>query len=171
MRNGRRDWTRSTTSIPIAIALLSFAGPIADGTLFPVKRSRPPCTRSERKLARLDENEQKAILADIPEEGKWRGLAKYSGRPLVGVWATAPYLHNGSVPTLDDLLKKAVDRPPTFHVGTREFDVERLGYRQDLGLPKNFDTTQPGNSKEGHEYGGGLDADQRQALLEYLKTL
>jgi mono/diheme cytochrome c family protein len=53
------------------------------------------------------------------------GLFRYKSRPLDGVWATAPFLHNGSVPTLYDLLLPADRRPKTFRVGTRQFDPVR----------------------------------------------
>jgi hypothetical protein len=101
----------------------------------------------------------------------------YKGRPLNGIWATAPYLHNGSVPTLADLLKPAQDRPKTFTVGSREFDPEKVGIRTDApGYPvfraRNEDGTPvPGNSNEGHEYGANLSKGERRALLEYLKSL
>ncbi len=99
----------------------------------------------------------------------------------------APYLHNGSVPSLYALLLPAKDRPQTFHVGTWEFDPEHVGYEttggswHDLKDPRipegesvgafTFDTRDLGNSNAGHEYGTDLSEDDRQALLEYLKTL
>ena len=101
----------------------------------------------------------------------------YKGRPLNGIWATAPYLHNGSVPTLADLLKPAKDRPKTFTVGSREFDPVTVGFRTDApGYPiiraRNEDGTPvPGNSNEGHEFGANLSEGDRRALLEYLKSL
>ncbi|QAY76145.1 di-heme-cytochrome C peroxidase [Sphingosinicella sp. BN140058] len=99
----------------------------------------------------------------------------YKGRPLDGVWATAPYLHNGSVPSLFDLMRAPADRPKSFQLGTREYDVANVGYRQDAAAPGNsfrFDTTLRGNSNSGHVYGvDKLNDDQRRALVEYLKTL
>ena len=103
--------------------------------------------------------------------------AKYKGRPINGIWATAPYLHNGSVPTLDALLRPAADRPKSFTIGSRTFDPVRIGYLTDApGFPKfnvsNPDGTPiPGNSNAGHEYGTGLSDEERMQLLEYLKTL
>ena len=60
------------------------------------------------------------------------GLVDYArkGRALNGIWATAPYLHNGSVPTLYDLLLPAADRPKKFRVGSRELDVKKVGLKQ-----------------------------------------
>jgi mono/diheme cytochrome c family protein len=102
----------------------------------------------------------------------WRTTKQYIARPLVSVWATAPYLHNGSVPTLYHLLLPAEQRPKTFPVGQREYDPEKLGYITEVqGTPRFvFDTTLPGNRNTGHEYGKQLTAEQRADLLEYLKT-
>ena len=99
----------------------------------------------------------------------------YKARPLDGIWATAPYLHNGSVPTLYDLLRAPADRPASFNVGTREYDPVHVGYRTEPAAPGNgftFNATGNGNSNEGHDYNvGRLTEAQRLALLEYLKTL
>jgi mono/diheme cytochrome c family protein len=104
----------------------------------------------------------------------WRATAQYLARPLNGIWATAPYLHNGSVPTLYDMLHPD-QRPVKFPVGSREFDPVKIGYRSDTGAGPNvwiYDTTQPGNSNRGHSgepFGTTLPEDQKSALLEYLK--
>ncbi|MEO6786199.1 MAG: di-heme-cytochrome C peroxidase, partial [Chthoniobacteraceae bacterium] len=96
---------------------------------------------------------------------------QYKGRPLNGIWATAPYLHNGSVPTLDDLLKPASARKPTFKLGSREFDPVKVGYVDEGDFI--FDTkANPGNSNAGHEYGETVFTDaERAQLIEYMKTL
>lgn len=94
----------------------------------------------------------------------------YKARPLNGIWATAPYLHNGSVPTLAELLKPAADRVESFHVGSQEFDPVNVGIRDDPSQPL-FDTAVEGNSNMGHEFGADLSDDQRRDLLEYLKSL
>jgi hypothetical protein len=102
----------------------------------------------------------------------WRATGQYLARPLTGVWATAPYLHNGSVPTLWHLLHPT-QRPTKFIVGNREYDPARLGYSTG-GSGWTFDTSQPGNSNIGHagdKYGTNLTEDQKAALLEYLKTI
>jgi hypothetical protein len=102
--------------------------------------------------------------------GKEDDLLKYRGRPLDGIWATAPYLHNGSVPNLVELLKPAQDRLPQFRVGSREFDPLNVGFRMDKGFL--FDTRLGGNSNLGHDYGAAkMNADDRTNLLEYLKSL
>ncbi len=94
----------------------------------------------------------------------------YKARPLNGVWATAPYLHNGSVPNLVELLKPASERVKSFHVGSQEYDVENVGFKNDPSYPL-FDTKEKGNSNQGHEYGASLSNDERRQLLEYLKSL
>lgn len=105
----------------------------------------------------------------------------YKGRPLMGVWATAPYLHNGSVPTLFDLLLPPERRPSSFAVGTREFDPVRVGFVVDPTVPDNSFTFRTvdaagraidGNANGGHDYGNAaLNDEQRWALVEYMKAV
>lgn len=95
----------------------------------------------------------------------------YAARPLSGIWATAPYLHNGSVPSLYALLLPGDQRPTEFYTGNREYDPKNLGYLTTPGaVGFRFDTQGNGNSNRGHEYGTSLSDDDRYALLEYLKT-
>jgi len=104
----------------------------------------------------------------------------YKGRPLQGIWATAPYMHNGSMPTLYDVLLPPAQRPATFYMGTREFDPVHVGFVTTPSSDNNFKfethnadgTPMDGNSNAGHNYGnaGFSDAD-RMALIEYMKTL
>ena len=107
----------------------------------------------------------------------WRSTGQYLARPLNGIWATGPYLHNGSVPTLYDLLHPE-QRPAKFKTGGREFDPVKVGYQSDSTVDGAnvwvFDTSQPGNSNIGHSgeaFGTTLPEDQKSALLEYLKKL
>jgi hypothetical protein len=91
---------------------------------------------------------------------------------MAGVWATPPYLHNGSVLTLYDLLLPAAQRPAKFFVGSRKYDVARLGYvneKDDLRVFE-LDTTKAGNSNSGHEYGTTLSEDEKMQLLEFMKS-
>jgi hypothetical protein len=97
----------------------------------------------------------------------------YKGRPLQGVWATAPFLHNGSVPNLWEMLLPAAERSKTFYLGTREFDPDKVGYNTAESADNSFefDTGLPGNSNSGHDYGNArLTPDDRKALVEYMKT-
>ena len=105
-----------------------------------------------------------------PDE--WQETNKYIPRELDGVWATAPYLHNGSVPTLYHLLLPAAQRPGSFHVGHRAFDPKQVGYEVSVAEPVfTFDTTSDGGSNKGHEFGTGLPDAKRWELVEYMKTL
>ena len=100
------------------------------------------------------------------------GTLAYRARPLNGIWATAPYLHNGSVPTLYDLLLPPAQRPKAFHVGNREYDPVKVGEHPTPAPGSTLlDTTLPGNSNAGHTWGTTLSAPERWALLEYLKSL
>lgn len=98
----------------------------------------------------------------------------YKARPLTGIWATAPYLHNGSVRTLFDLLRPPSERPSSFKAGSIIFDPKNVGFvdADGPGSPFTFDTSQPGNSNAGHDYGASsFNDDDRYALIEYMKTL
>jgi hypothetical protein len=95
----------------------------------------------------------------------------YKARPLDGVWASAPYLHNGSVPTLHDLLLPPAERPATFRVAHAAFDPVRVGLSRDAAAADPFDTSRRGNGNGGHVYGTDLDSGQRLDLVEYLKSL
>jgi hypothetical protein len=110
----------------------------------------------------------------------YNSLQAYRARSLNGIWATAPYLHNGSVPSLYDLLlpaaprseKCAKARPKTFMVGAREFDPEKVGFVSEGYEGFKFDTGIRGNRNTGHEYGAcALSPEQRLELIEYLKSL
>ncbi|QSL92388.1 hypothetical protein JWV26_22010 [Ectopseudomonas toyotomiensis] len=106
----------------------------------------------------------------------------YKARPLDGIWATPPFLHNGSVPNLFELLSPVYERQAQFWVGNFEFDPVRVGYRSDK-FPGGFllDTRVTGNGNGGHEFrdgcrqegviGRALSPDERLALIEYLKVL
>lgn len=100
----------------------------------------------------------------------------YASQPLDGIWARSPYLHNGSVPTLRDLLEPAETRPAVWFRGGDELDLARVGYRSDPGAAEafRFDTRRPGNGNAGHEgvaYGTALPASDKDAIVEYMKTL
>lgn len=111
-----------------------------------------------------------------------RELRAYKARPLAGVWATAPFLHNGSVPSIYQLLSPQDERATTFYKGTFEYDPRHLGYRTEaFANGFMFDTRITGNHNSGHEFRAGtrgngvigrlLQPEERWALLEYLKVL
>ena len=97
----------------------------------------------------------------------------YVARRLEGIWATAPYLHNGSVPSLKHLLLPAAFRPNRFSIHRAEYDTKSVGLILDISQSHEFlfDTSLPGNSNSGHEYGTALNQTRKNALLEYLKSL
>ncbi len=97
---------------------------------------------------------------------------RYKARPLNGIWATAPYLHNGSVPTLWDLLNPTKERPAVFFVGSRDFDPKKVGLTtKEVPNSFRFNTSAQGNWNNGHEFGTGLPQKDKQDLLEFLKSL
>ncbi|MBD0271372.1 MAG: hypothetical protein ICV73_05525, partial [Acetobacteraceae bacterium] len=97
---------------------------------------------------------RRAMEGARPNE--WRALRAYRARPLNGVWATAPYLHNGSVPNLYELLLPAERRSAAFHLGGREFDPVRVGFETGAAEGRfRFDASLPGNSNRGHEFRDG----------------
>ncbi|PYC22546.1 hypothetical protein DMO17_13875 [Aquipseudomonas alcaligenes] len=131
--------------------------------------------------------------AGIQPRERWRmdgyGLAigvqekrGYKARPLHGIWATPPFLHNGSVPNLFQLLSPVVERDTRFWVGNFEYDPKRAGFltgQFEGGFL--FDTRITGNSNRGHEFRDGcrnegvigrfLEPEERYALIEYLKVM
>ncbi|MCB1605585.1 MAG: cytochrome c [Xanthomonadales bacterium] len=96
----------------------------------------------------------------------------YKARPLDGIWASAPYLHNGSVPNLAELLSPPDQRSARFHLGSHAFDPVRVGVQTNAQPGSTlFDTSLPGNSNAGHTYGTELANADRADLLEFLKAL
>jgi hypothetical protein len=100
----------------------------------------------------------------------------YANRPLDGIWLRSPYLHNGSVPTLRDLLEPPEKRPVKFYRGYDVFDQKKLGFVSDVGEENGrryflYETTVPGNGNKGHLYGTDLSPEEKDALVEYAKTL
>ncbi|MDF3935202.1 di-heme-cytochrome C peroxidase [Pseudomonas citronellolis] len=110
-----------------------------------------------------------------------RELTAYKARSLEGIWATPPFLHNGSVPNLFQLLSPVAERDTQFYVGTFDFDPKFVGYKT-AKFPGGFlyKTSVTGNSNRGHEFrdgcrkdgviGRALSPDERWALVEYLKV-
>jgi hypothetical protein len=146
---------------------------------------RPNCQNKQtfKPIAAVDGKPANPPIVVVPH---------YRARPLDGVWATAPYLHNGSVPTLYDMLTPQHQRPRAFCVGSREFDPVKVGLAVETddkacatGLTR-FDVTGLGNSNLGHSFEGTetdktklpngiigreLSPVERDALVQYLKTL
>jgi hypothetical protein len=122
---------------------------------------------------------QKTLFENDPEY-RFRHFRKtngYANLPLDGLWLRAPYLHNGAVPTLRDLLAPAAARPVAFVRGLDRLDAANGGFIAPPCTPGAetdhgfcFDTRRPGNGNGGHLYGTELPAEEKQALLAYLLT-
>ncbi len=115
-------------------------------------------------------------FAQGPHKGELRPTNGYIAPPLDGIWATAPYLHNGSVPTLADVLNSS-QRPKYWRrsFDSNDYDPERVGWRYRAeNKPSDantYDTTLPGYGNGGHTFGDRLSEEERRAVIEYLKTL
>jgi hypothetical protein len=133
-----------------------------------------------KQLGYSDEQIQK-----INGDGKYevvRAKGVYKARPLDGIWSTPPFLHNGSVPNIYELLSPPAERSTTFWLGTYEYDPSKIGYvSQQSHKSFLFDTRLPGNTNTGHAFtddastkgkiGRALSPDERMAIIEYLKSL
>jgi hypothetical protein len=126
---------------------------------------------------------QQRVMENLDQRGgvAWRDTlldtqppyGPYAARPLYGIWAAAPYLHNGSVPTLYHLLLPPEQRPKTFALGAREYDPAKLGFAVETSCSQQdcvVDTTRTGDGNGGHLWGTDLSEADRTALLEFLKT-
>ena len=124
----------------------------------------------------LDEAAKQGSYARKTDADPNAELRAYKARPLDGIWAASPYLHNGSVPTLAQLLTPAAQRVTSFQVGSN-YDQVNIGLATtQTQFNYTYVTTgcsnlNSGNSNCGHEYGTTLSASDKAALLEYLKTL
>ncbi len=135
------------------------------------------------KKAGLSEKEQREWEGYRDPGGKAvRAEAIYKARPLNGVWAVGPYLHNGSVPNLTEMLVPAAERTKKFWVGTKRFDPKKVGFETTkIEGGYEFDTSLEGNWNTGHEFKDGprekgtigplLKPEERAALVAYLKKM
>lgn len=143
--------------------LVSLYSNQSDMGLDPLQRVRAACADFAVEMNRID-----PIYYPMPG---------YKARPLNGIWATPPFLHNGSVPTLWHLLQTTENRPTKFYVGSAEYDPSLVGLANIDG-PKGqkFTVTQPngdlilGNWNGGHEYGTDLTNQEKMAIIEYVKS-
>ena len=171
----------SSTDMPFSIALMIVVDKVSTKWM------------ADSKLSKEDQATLWGKRSNCPNPAP---RPRYRARPLNGVWATAPYLHNGSVPSLYWLLKPAAERPTQFCLGARDFDPQQVGFRILAGEKPNcskgetlFSTTAKdgsaihGNSVLGHSLEGTpgpgepgvigrmLSDEERYDLIEYLKTL
>lgn len=127
------------------------------------------------KAAAIQANKTVKSL-DVDREGMVEAtLTGYIAVHLDGVWLRAPYLHNGSVPTLRDLLEPPAKRPKVFYRGYDVYDQANVGFitqgKEAERVGSRIDVSQRGNGNQGHVYGTGLPPAEKNALIEYLKTL
>jgi mono/diheme cytochrome c family protein len=126
----------------------------------------------DRQYANLEESERDRLIGY--RANLLRACIAYPARPLAGIWATPPYLHNGSVRNLYQLLVAADQREERFCTGPVEFDPVNVGYinEEPCKVPWfAFDSKLTGNSNAGHNYGTSLAHNERMDLIEYLKTI
>ncbi|OKH17451.1 hypothetical protein NIES208_09350 [[Limnothrix rosea] IAM M-220] len=125
---------------------------------------------------------QYLLFSDITYRGEdkrfknYRKTNGYASAPLDGIWLRSPYLHNGSVPTMRDLLNPPAERPTTFYRGYDVYDQENMGFVTTVAGENSkqffqYDTSLGGNGNGGHLYGTALSDSDKTALIEYLKTL
>jgi hypothetical protein len=150
-------------------------GPESDKRLYAVAEVGTDPHRAEMFTQKLADGFNK-FLAELESEGYQapkefgvRSTGKYFAATLNGVWARSPYLHNGSVRTMQELLTPPGQRPKSFHRGSHEYDIKEMGYT-DAGNYV-FETSGSGNANSGHDYGTKLSKAEKQDLMEYLKTL
>jgi mono/diheme cytochrome c family protein len=139
--------------------------------------------RNGTDRARLDSytaefaDNQNTLFPDSPRRfTHFRKTNGYTNQPLDGLWARAPYLHNGSVPNLRELLTSPEKRTRRFFRGNDVYDATNVGFESQTPASASrahflYDTTLPGNSNRGHRYGTDLTDSEKDQLIEYLKTL
>lgn len=171
------------TVIPFPYAALDLIEKIKQRAYADLGFTRTQIDEYENRDVRRGPQWDPTFRATLLDADKWpdtKGRRIYRAKTLVGIWATAPFLHNGSVPTIYDLLRPAAERPVTFPVGQREYDPVKLGYQTDEArfawapnqTPFVFDTRIAGNWNTGHEWRfyPELTDPMRDEIIEFLKT-
>jgi hypothetical protein len=136
----------------------------------------------EQGFKQMDLSPEQQMEWNGYRENTVRAPLAYKARPHDGIWATPPYLHNGSVPNLYELLSPVSERTKVFYLGSKEYDPVRLGLdTAALEGASKIDVSLPGNSNAGHEFNDGpkgngvigrkLTEEERMQIIEYLKTL
>jgi hypothetical protein len=130
-------------------------------------------------------SDEKRTALTHGRENVWRAIRAYRARPLNGIWSTAPFFHNGSVPNMDQVMRPARQRALAFLVGGNELDPDTLGLN---GGDFVYNTALPGNSNAGHSFEDGYDSSrpwtaqnglvgralapaERRAIIEFLKVI
>jgi RoxA-like, cytochrome c-like len=166
---------------PFPYAAVSLIKRVKNAAYEERKLDKDTIAQWEHRYLRRGPQWEPTFRAPLLDSEKWedtRGRKVYRSKTLVGIWATAPFLHNGSVPTVYDLLLPVAQRPAKFVLGSREYDPVKLGYRSDQptlpggATPFEYDTRLIGNWNTGHEWHfyPELTDDIRYDLIEFLKT-
>jgi mono/diheme cytochrome c family protein len=148
------------------------------GYVTPIEDVRTDRYRLDNYVHELAVNQGTLYAGTDYRFSHFRKTYGYANMPLDGIWLRAPYLHNGSVPTLRALLEVKDKRPSVFYRGNDVYDPVNVGFVSGIaGLDGRkffaFDTSVPGNGNGGHEgraYGTELPEAEKAALVEYLKT-
>jgi hypothetical protein len=151
-----------------------FAGSLV-GKVVPIEKVGTDRRRLDSFTYELLENQNTLYAGYAWRFNKFRKTDGYACMPLDGIWLRAPYLHNGSVPTMRDLLNPPGNRPRSFYRGNDVVDRENLGFVSTVAEAEGrrffrFETSLPGNSAAGHVYGVSLSSGEKAALIEALKT-
>lgn len=140
-----------TTATGATLGATAHAGELLSMLVGRVLAAQPPALAQVQLYAEqhaLTEQEKQGDYTPDSEDEPRASWLAYKARPLNGIWATAPYLHNGSVPTLYDLLLPPEERPVAFSAGRWAFDPVKVGPVQE-GAPFTVDTRLPGNANTG----------------------
>lgn len=158
-----------------------FRDGFVDKTIMPLLGKVDPIDSIRTDRQRLDAytllfaQNQYTLYPDSKERFRhFRKTNGYANQPLDGIWLKAPYLHNGSVPTIRDLLEPPELRPVTFYRGYDVLDTQKLGFVSTVpseGRKRFFayDTRVLGNSNSGHLWGVNLPPEDKDAIVEYMK--
>ena len=166
------DLALSTLGLAVEGTILQRLGTVAQLGMASEDGSRPDALATSASHPSAD-----SLMTAFQAPSSGDKTPRYESRVLQGIWAAAPYLHNGSVPTLWDLLQPVKDRPTAFQVGPNYDATDKVGLAPEqtkfpgFTLQTGCTNRNSGSSNCGHEFGTELSAEQKKALLEYLKTL
>jgi hypothetical protein len=150
--------------------------PLAGRSLFPLLADWLSSVKKSAYLREGLTGMEQASFEQGRTPAEWRAPAGLEARPLHGIWAAAPYLHNGSIPSIRQLLTAPPDRVRSFYVGSTEYDPNDLGFSNQAVLYPGYegaalrDTSLPGNGNGGHDFCTDLPDADKDALIEFLKT-
>lgn len=158
----------------------NFAERTLDATAIGKSKETPGAIVIGEVLQGIIDRQYREMNIPVPQQEEMNGFRSnllracvaYPARPLAGIWAASPYLHNGSVPTLYQLLLPPEQRLKKFCTDTTEFDPVNVGYATSAEPCRfEFDTSLTGNSNSGHAFGTTLTDQERYDLIEFLKDL